>query len=152
MAESDQVDSGTETNRAAALPCNYHIASMLLSSILTSKGTLTESEILTISWPLARPKIAKKIAVIQSAADAASAKGGCASSRLDQGLKFYVNRGGYASSRLISEFSDCEPPITEACNKAPEVPRSLGRPGSGYVLYDHWPGRGQVLLLEFSTA
>ena len=49
----------------------------------------------------------EKRAVIQSAASAASAKGGCASSRLDHGLKFYVIRGGCASSRLISEFSDC---------------------------------------------
>ena len=34
--------------------------------------------------------------------------GGCASSRLDHGLKFYVIWGGCASSRLISEFFDCE--------------------------------------------
>ena len=45
--------------------------------------------------------------MIQSAASAASAKGGCASSRLDHGLKFFVIRGGCASSQLISEFSDC---------------------------------------------
>ena len=37
-------------------------------------------------WPLARPKIAQKKAVIQSAASAASTRGDCASSRLDQGL------------------------------------------------------------------
>ena len=48
-----------------------------------------------------------KKAVIQSAASAASAKGSCASSRLDHGLKFYASRGGCASSRLINEFSDC---------------------------------------------
>ena len=48
----------------------------------------------------------EKIAVIKSAASAASAQGGCASTRLDHGLKFYVIRGGCASSRLISEFSD----------------------------------------------
>ena len=48
----------------------------------------------------------KKI-MIKSAASAASAKGDCASSRLDHGLKFYVNQGGCAGSRLISEFSDC---------------------------------------------
>ena len=53
-------------------------------------------------------KIAKEKAVIQSAASAASAKGGCASNRLDNGLKFYVIQEGCASSRLISEFSDCE--------------------------------------------
>ena len=47
------------------------------------------------------------LTVIQSAASAASAKGGCASSRLDRGLKFYVIQGGCASSRLIHEFSDC---------------------------------------------
>ena len=29
-------------------------------------------------------------------------------SGLDHGLKFYVIQGGCASSRLISEFSDCE--------------------------------------------
>ena len=52
-------------------------------------------------------KNCEKKAVIQSAASTASAKGGCASSRLDHGLKFYVIRGGCASSRLISEFSDC---------------------------------------------
>ena len=46
--------------------------------------------------------------MIQSAASAASAQGGCASSRLDHGLNFYVNRGGCASSRLIHEFSDCD--------------------------------------------
>ena len=33
--------------------------------------------------------------------------GGCASSRLDHGLKFYVIQGGCASSRLIHEFLDC---------------------------------------------
>ena len=49
----------------------------------------------------------QKKAVIQSAASAASTKGGCASSRLDHGLNFYVFQGGFASSRLISEFSDC---------------------------------------------
>ena len=49
----------------------------------------------------------EKEAVIQSAASAASTQGGCASSRLDHGLKFYVIRGGCASSGLISEFSDC---------------------------------------------
>ena len=43
----------------------------------------------------------EKIAMIQSAASAASAKGGCTSSRLDHGLKFYVIQGGCASSRLI---------------------------------------------------
>ena len=52
-------------------------------------------------------KYCKKKAVIQSAASAASAQGGCASSRLDHGLKFYVVRGGCASSRLIHGFSDC---------------------------------------------
>ena len=51
--------------------------------------------------------IAKKKTVIQSAASAASAKGGCASSRLDHGLQFYVIREGCASSRLINELSDC---------------------------------------------
>ena len=49
----------------------------------------------------------EKIAVIKSAASAASTQGGCASSRLDHGLKFYVIQGGCASSRLISGFSDC---------------------------------------------
>ena len=43
-----------------------------------------------------------------SAASAASAKGGCASSQLDHGLNFYGIQGGCASSRLISEFSDCK--------------------------------------------
>ena len=47
------------------------------------------------------PKNYEKIAVIKSAASAASARGGCASSRLDHGLKFYVIWGGCASSRLI---------------------------------------------------
>ena len=76
-------------------------------SILQLPFTLqTESEILTFFWPQARPKIVKKKAVIQSAASAASAKGGCASSRLDHGLKFYVIQGGCASSRLSDESSD----------------------------------------------
>ena len=44
--------------------------------------------------------------MIRSATSAASARGGCASSHLDHGLKFYVIQGGCASSRLISEFSD----------------------------------------------
>ena len=47
--------------------------------------------------------------VINSAASAASARGGCASSRLDHGLEFYVIRGGRASSRLIPEFIHCFP-------------------------------------------
>ena len=51
-------------------------------------------------------KNCKKHAVSKSAGSAASTKGGCASSRLDHGLKFYVIWGGCASSRLISEFSD----------------------------------------------
>ena len=55
----------------------------------------------------------KKTVVIQSAASAASVKGGCASSRLDHGLKFYVIRGGCASSRLIHRFSDCAEPEEE---------------------------------------
>ena len=42
-----------------------------------------------------------KEAVIESAAGAASAEGGCARSRLDHGLKFHVIPGGCASSRLI---------------------------------------------------
>ena len=69
-----------------------------------------ESEILTIFCYFLAASAAKnceKKAVIQSAASAASAEGGCASSRLDHGLKFYVTRGGCASSRLISGFSDC---------------------------------------------
>ena len=49
-----------------------------------------------------------KIAVIKSATSAASARGGCASSRLDHGLKFHLIRGGCASSRLINEFSGCD--------------------------------------------
>ena len=66
---------------------------------------LAESEILTKFWPLAQLKIAKtKMAVIQSAASAASARGGCASSQLDHGLKFYGIQGGCASSQLISGF------------------------------------------------
>ena len=35
--------------------------------------------------------------------------GGCASSRLDHGLKVYVIQGGCAGSRLISAFPDCVP-------------------------------------------
>ena len=52
----------------------------------------------------------KNIGVIQSAASAASARGGCASSRLDHGLKFHSIWGGCASasSRLFHEFSDCD--------------------------------------------
>ena len=38
--------------------------------------------------------------------------GGCASSRLDHGLNFFVNQGGCASSRLIIEFSDCVKPCS----------------------------------------
>ena len=62
----------------------------------------------TIFLGASAPKNCAKKAAIQSAASAASAKGGCASSRLDHGLKFYVTRGGCASSRLIHRFSDCE--------------------------------------------
>ena len=68
--------------------------------------SFTESEILAIFGPLERPKIAIQEAVIKAAASAASPQGGCASSRLDHGLKFYVIQGGCASSRLINEFSD----------------------------------------------
>ena len=39
--------------------------------------------------------------------------GGCASSRLDHGLEFYVIQGGCASSRLIHEFS-----LSSAISKA----------------------------------
>ena len=49
----------------------------------------------------------RKKAVSQSAASPASVRGGCASSRLDHGMKFYVIQGGCASSRLINGFSDC---------------------------------------------
>ena len=79
-------------------PCDIHIA---------------ESEILTIFLYFLAASAAKnceKKAVIKSAASAASAKGGCASSRLDHGLKFHVIPGGCASSRLISELSDCDKP------------------------------------------
>ena len=55
----------------------------------------------------------EKMAVIQSAASAASTQGGCARSRLDRGLKFYVIWGGCASSRLISGFSDCQQGTTK---------------------------------------
>ena len=58
-------------------------------------------------------KNCEKIAVIQSAASAAFAQGGCASSRLDHGLKFYVIPGGCASSRLINGFSDCEQSVAK---------------------------------------
>ena len=53
------------------------------------------------------PKKCTKKNVIKSAASAASMEGGCASSRLDHGLKFYVIQGGCASSRFINEISDC---------------------------------------------
>ena len=46
--------------------------------------------------------------MIQSTASAAAAKGGCASSRLDHGLKCYVIPEGCTSSRLIHGFSDCD--------------------------------------------
>ena len=45
--------------------------------------------------------------MIKSAASAASAKGGCASSRLDYGFKFYVIQGGCTSSRLIHPHQRC---------------------------------------------
>ena len=45
-------------------------------------------------------------AVIQSAASAASVQGGCASSRLDRGLKFYVIRGGCSSALAADLFTD----------------------------------------------
>ena len=45
--------------------------------------------------------------MIKSDASAASAQGGCASSRLDHALEFYVIWGGCASRRLIHGFSDC---------------------------------------------
>ena len=63
---------------------------------------------MTFFWPLARPKIAKKN-VIKSASSAASPAGGCASSRLDHGLKFYVIRRGCASSQIFTELSDSVP-------------------------------------------
>ena len=44
--------------------------------------------------------------MIQSAARAASTQGGCSSSRLDHGLKFYIIHGGCASSRPNGEFWD----------------------------------------------
>ena len=44
----------------------------------------------------------EKKAVIKSAASAASAKGGCASSRLDHGLKFYVTQGGALADDLLT--------------------------------------------------
>ena len=51
-------------------------------------------------------KNCEKEAVIKSAASAASTQGGCASSRLDHGSKFYVIRGGCASSQKIVKMSD----------------------------------------------
>ena len=45
--------------------------------------------------------------------------GGCASSRLDHGLKFYGIQGGCASSRLISGFSDCQPRISKRVTSPP---------------------------------
>ena len=97
------------------LSCMVSAASMIsaepLRTLWTRHFTLAaESEILTISYYFLAASAAKnceKIAVIKSAASEASAKGGCASSRLDHGLKFYVIPGGCASSRLISEFSEC---------------------------------------------
>ena len=44
-------------------------------------------------WPLVGPNIVRK--------GGFGLPGGCASSRLDHGLKFYVIQGGCASSRLI---------------------------------------------------
>ena len=66
-----------------------------------------ESEILIIFYyflAASGAKTCENKAVFNSAASAASAKGGCASGRLDHGLKFHVIQGGCASSRLISEF------------------------------------------------
>ena len=77
---------------------------------------LSESEILTIFcyfWAASAAKNCTKKTVIQSAASAASAKGGCTSSRLDHGLKFYVVPGGCASSRLINGFLDYVPALKE---------------------------------------
>ena len=58
--------------------------------------TLPESEVLTFFYYfLAASEVKKcgeKNAVIQSAASAASARGGCASSRLDHGLKTRAGR------------------------------------------------------------
>ena len=57
-------------------------------------------------------KNCKKQAVIQSAASPASARGGCASSRLDHGLKFCVIQEGCAS-----EFSDCDWARPSCCRR-----------------------------------
>ena len=58
--------------------------------------------------------------------------GGCASSRLDHGLKFYVIQGGCASSRLISGFSDCVacPAVSMSCDSF-----STWRSSYDFVLY-----------------
>ena len=44
-------------------------------------------------------------------------QGGCASSRLNHGLNFYVMRGGCASSRLIHGFSDSAVTAVLSCAK-----------------------------------
>ena len=73
-----------------------------------------------------------KKAVIQSAARWASTQGGCASSRLDHGLKFYVIRGGCAGSRLINEFSDCVQTCPEARPSLSETSESIPHAASRY--------------------
>ena len=93
---------------AAAAPEPWATREQNTKTTSHSTGRNTESKILTIFGYFLAPSAAKnceKKAVIQSAASAASTRGGCASSRLDHGSKFYVIRGGCASSRLISEFS-----------------------------------------------
>ena len=66
---------------------------------------MTESEILTIFWyflAASAAKNCKKKTWSSRLLARPPRRGGCASSRLDHGLKFYVMRGGCASSRLIS--------------------------------------------------
>ena len=88
----------------------------------------------------------EKMAVIQSAASAASMQGGCTSSRLDHGLKFYVNRGGCASSRLINRFSDCN-----ACCYTQSCSISIWACGCSRFVAHHGLAVYQLKFLKYAS-
>ena len=85
-------------------PPSYSLSSLYKKP----KKTIFHLFLLLFFGPLARPTNYEKTAVIQSATCAASAKGGCASSRLDHGLKFYVH--GFA---LSMQTCTPKPPTTK---------------------------------------
>ena len=90
------------------LPSNSSLPSPLALASKTTHNILSFLHIFYYFLAASAAKNCEKKAVIQSAASAASARGGCTSSRLVHGLKFWLIWGGCASSRLISRFSGCD--------------------------------------------